>query len=51
MPLRGVFYFSRVYEGYVADNNLMIYHEKSTASKAEIYYLYNGTKTSQIPWS
>ena len=35
MPLRGVFYFSRLYEGYVADNNLMIY----PASKAEIYCL------------
>ena len=52
MPLRGVFYFSRLYEGYVADNNLMIYHEKRVRlPKPKYIVFYNGTKTSQIPWS
>ncbi len=45
MPLRGVFYFSRVYEGYVADNNLMIYHEKRVRlPKPKYIVFYNGTK-------
>ena len=46
MPLRGVFYFSRVYEGYVADNNLMIYHEKRVRlPKPKYIVFYNGTKS------
>ena len=45
MPLRGVFYFSRLYEGYVADNNLMIYHEKRVRlPKPKYIVFYNGTK-------
>ena len=45
MPLRGVFYFSRLYEGYVADNNLMIYHEKRVRLPNPKYIVfYNGTK-------
>ena len=45
MPLRGIFYFSRVYEGYVADNNLMIYHEKRVRlPKPKYIVFYNGTK-------
>lgn len=45
MPLRGVFYFSRVYEGYVTDNNLMIYHEKRVRlPKPKYIVFYNGTK-------
>lgn len=45
MPLRGVFYFSRVYEGYVAKNNLMIYHEKRVLlPKPKYIVFYNGTK-------
>ena len=44
-PLRGVFYFSRLYEGYVADNNLMIYHEKRVRlPKPKYIVFYNGTK-------
>lgn len=43
--LRGVFYFSRLYEGYVADNNLMIYHEKRVRlPKPKYIVFYNGTK-------
>lgn len=45
MPLRGIFYFSRLYEGYVADNNLMIYHEKRVRlPKPKYIVFYNGTK-------
>ena len=45
MPLRGVFYFSRLYEGYVVDNNLMIYHEKRVRlPKPKYIVFYNGTK-------
>lgn len=45
MPLRGVFYFSRLYEGYVADNNLMIYHKKRVRlPKPKYIVFYNGTK-------
>ena len=45
MPLRGVFYFSRLYEGYVADNNLMIYHEKRVRlPKPKYIVFYTGTK-------
>ena len=45
MPLRGVFYFSQLYEGYVAENNLMIYHEKRVRlPKPKYIVFYNGTK-------
>ena len=52
MPLRGVFYFSRLYEGYVADNNLMIYHEKESGFQSRNILSFTMVqKTSQIPWS
>ena len=45
MPLRGIFYFSQLYEGYVAENNLMIYHEKQVLlPKPKYIVFYNGTK-------
>ena len=52
MPLRGVFYFSRLYEGYVADNNLMIYHEKESGFQSRNILSFTMVqKNSQIPWS
>ena len=45
MPLRGVFYFSQVYQGYVNRNGLNIFSEKQIRLPVPRYLvLYNGTK-------
>lgn len=45
MPLRGVFYFGRLYQGYVAKNDLDIYGEKRLRlPKPKYIVFYNGTK-------
>ena len=45
MPLRGVFYFGRLYQGYVAKNDLDIYGEKRLRLPIPKYIVfYNGTK-------
>lgn len=39
MPLRGVFYFGRLYQGYVAKNDLDIYGgKKITAPDTEVHW-------------
>lgn len=45
MPLRGLFYFSRVYEGYVAEQELDIYSRTQLKLPTPHYIVfYNGTK-------
>ena len=45
MPLRGLFYFSRVYEGYVAEHELNIYSRTLLKLPTPNYIVfYNGTK-------
>ena len=45
MPLRGVFYFGRLYQGYVAKNDLDIYGGKRLRLPIPKYIVfYNGTK-------
>ena len=45
MPLRGLFYFSRVYEGYIAEHQLNIYSRKLLRLPAPNYIVfYNGTQ-------
>ena len=45
MPLRGVFYFGKLYQGYVAKNGLDIYGEKRLRlPKPKYIVFYNGTK-------
>lgn len=45
MPLRGLFYFSRVYQGYVAEKNLDIYSQARLRLPAPEYIVfYNGTR-------
>ena len=45
MPLRGLFYFSRVYEGYIAEHELDIYSQTLLRLPTPNYIVfYNGTK-------
>ena len=45
MPLRGLFYFSRVYEGYIAEHELNIYSKRLIQLPTPKYVVfYNGTK-------
>jgi len=45
MPLRGLFYFSRVYEGYIAEHDLNIYSQTLLKLPTPNYIVfYNGTK-------
>ena len=45
MPLRGLFYFSRVYEGYVAEHELNIFSQTLLRLPTPNYIVfYNGTK-------
>lgn len=45
MPLRGLFYFSRVYEGYIAEHELNIYSKRLIPLPTPKYVVfYNGTK-------
>ncbi len=45
MPLRGLFYFSRVYEGYIAEHELDIYSQTLLQLPTPNYIVfYNGTK-------
>ena len=45
MPLRGLFYFSRVYEGYIAEHELDVYSQTLLRLPTPNYIVfYNGTK-------
>ncbi len=45
MPLRGLFYFSRVYEGYIAEHELNIYSQTRLKLPTPNYIVfYNGTR-------
>lgn len=46
MPLRGLFYFSNLYQGYIAKHRLNIYSRKRLPLPKPIYIIfYNGTDT------
>lgn len=45
MPLRGLFYFSQLYQGYVAEHQLDVYSKKQLDLPAPRYVVfYNGTR-------